>query len=416
MDTLAPEINDSLKIDVDAADVPMADEVVDDDGSTIPLGPGEFPGLRKPFRSLWWLFHVLLGIGFLLPLMAGLAAIPGLSLLALGVMLAAQAQVAQSGRLRDGFPLLPISTRIGTIGFMIGLFLIPIIMASSIAGGQQVVTQLSGVSQNGFSTLTVVLQVIISVHLLLAIANGGSFACFLRPIRNIRRLLKRVRSNDFAPAVNLWTERLATISQPWHHFLLAVKAVIGALCWLTIPTVLLGMSSTSPHENPGFPGILSFVGGVLMIPVAAWLPLLQVHQATTGRFKAIFEVRVVREIICRVPVRWAIATILLYALAIPLYLSKVVLPPADAYWLFTPLFILVIYPTRLLIGWVYGTGIHKEHRASRLIRWPAKVFMVPLLGLYGLILFAVPLISEAGPKAMFENHAFLLPVPSGDFE
>ena len=416
MDTLAPEINDSLKNDVDDADVPIADEVIDDDDSTIPLGPGDFPGIRKPFRSLSWLFHVFLGIGFLLPLLAGLAAIPGLSLLALGVMLAAQAQVAQSGRLRDGFPLLPVSTRIGTIGFMIGLFLVPIVMASSVAGGQQVVAQLSGVSQNGFRALTKVLQVIIFAHLLLAIANGGSFTCFLRPIRNIRQLLKRIRSNDFAPTVNLWTERLATISQPWHHFLLAVKAVVGALCWLTIPTVLLGMSSTSPHENPGLPGFLSFVGGALMIPVAAWLPLLQVHQATTGRFKAIFEVRVVREIICRVPIRWAIATVLLYALAVPLYLSKVVLPPADAYWLFTPLFILVIYPTRLLIGWVYGTGIHREHRAPRLIRWPTKVFMLPLLGLYSLILFAVPLISEAGPKAMFENHAFLLPVPSGDFE
>ncbi|MCP4510636.1 MAG: hypothetical protein GY826_30040, partial [Fuerstiella sp.] len=161
MDTLAPEINNSLKIDVDDADVPMADESVDDDGSTIPLGPGEFPGIRKPFRSLWWLSHVLLGIGFLLPLMAGLAAIPGLSLLALGVMLAAQAQGAKSGRLRDGFPLLPVSTRIGTIGFMTGLFLVPIIMASSVAGAQQVISQLSGISQNGFSVLTLVLQVIV---------------------------------------------------------------------------------------------------------------------------------------------------------------------------------------------------------------------------------------------------------------
>ena len=176
------------------------------------------------------------------------------------------------------------------------------------------VSQLSGISSSGLSTVTLILQVVIFLHLLLAIANGGSFACFLRPIRNIRQLRKRVRSGEFSPAVNLWTERLATISQPWHHFVLAIKAVGGALCWLTIPTVLLGMSSTSPHEDPGLPGFLSFVGGALMIPVAAWLPLLQVHQATTGRFRAIFEVRVVREIISRVPIRWAIATILLYAL------------------------------------------------------------------------------------------------------
>ncbi|MDG1896195.1 MAG: hypothetical protein P8J37_14930 [Fuerstiella sp.] len=422
MDTFSPEINDAestdgtLTTDVQRSDVPIMEQDVDNDDLTIPLGPGVFPGIRKPFRSLWWLFHVLLGVGFLLPLLAGLAAIPGFSLLSLGVMLAAQTQVARSGRLRDGFPLLPVATRIGTIGLMVLLFLAPIIMVSSVAGGQRVVSQLSGIPSSSLSAVTLVLQIVIFSHLMLAIANGGSFTCFLRPIRNIRQLRKRLRSGEFPPAVNLWTDRLTAIFQPWHHFVLAMKAVGGALCWLTIPTVLLGMSSTSPHENPGLPGFLSFVGGALMIPVAAWLPLLQVHQATTGRFKAIFEVRVVREIICRVPIRWAIATVLLYALAIPLYLSKVVLPPADAYWLFTPLFILVIYPTRLLIGWVYGMGVKKEQRAARLVRWPTKVFMVPLLGLYSLILFAVPLISEAGPKAMFENHAFLLPVPSGDFE
>ena len=106
---------------------------------------------------------------------------------------------------------------------------------------------------------------------------------------------------------------------------------------------------------------------------------------------------------------------MLYGMAIPLYLSKIIVPPADALWLFTPLFVIVIYPTRLLMGWVYGSGLRKEQRATRLIRWPTKVFMAPALGFYSLILFFVPLISEAGPRAMFENHAFLLPVPSGQF-
>ncbi len=384
--------------------------------SDIPLGPGAFPGFRKPFRSLWWLFSVLLGLGFLLPLMAGLAAIPVVSLVSLGMMLDAESQVARSGRFRDGFPLLPISTRVGTIGFMVFLFLIPIMMLSSIAGSQEIVKQLSGLPPGRLNNLKIVLQFVIFSHLLLAISNGGSFACFLRPIRNIRNLIRRLRSGEYFTAMNLWTDRLLQIFRPWHHFYIAVSGALGALCWLVIPTALLGAASTSPHQNPAPTALLSLLGGLLLIPVAAWLPLLQCHQATTGRFKAIFEVRVVREIICRVPIRWAIATILLYGLAVPLYLSKVVLPPADAYWLFTPLFILVIYPTRILMGWVYGQGIRKEQRAARLIRWPAKVFMIPLLGLYGLILFAVPLISEAGPRAMYENHAFLLPVPSGQFE
>ena len=80
------------------------------------IGPGRYPGLRRPIRTLWWLIQVLLGVGFLLPLLAGLAAIPGLSFVALGMMLEAQASVGKTGRLRDGFPLLAISTRVATIG------------------------------------------------------------------------------------------------------------------------------------------------------------------------------------------------------------------------------------------------------------------------------------------------------------
>lgn len=382
--------------------------------STVALGPGAFPGVRKPFRSIWWLFRVLLGIAFLLPLLAGLAAFPVLNVVSLGMLLDAESQVARTGRLRDGFPLLPFSSRIGTIGLMVLLFLIPIMMISSLSNSQEIIKQLSGLPPGGLHRVKVFLQVLIFGHLLLAIANGGSFSCFLRPIKNLRTLTRKIRSGQYSSEMNVWSEEVLRLFKPWQHFKLAIKGAVGALCWLVIPTLLLGVSSTRPYQEPGLPALASFLGGALLIPVAAWLPLLQCHQATTGRFKAIFEVRVVREIICRVPIRWAIATILLYALAVPLYLSKVVVPPADAFWLFTPLFIIVIYPTRLIMGWVYGSGMQKQDRSARLIRWPAKVFMVPLLGVYALILFAVPLVNEAGPKAMFQNHAFLLPGPANN--
>lgn len=427
--------------------------------SKAPLGPGLFPGIRHPLRSLFWLIQVLLGIGFLLPLLAGLAAIPGLSLLSLGMMLDAEAEVGRSGRLRKGFPLLAVSTRVGTIGLMVLLCLLPVFGASLVAGGQETVSRLSGLSQNGWRIGTVVIQIIVFCFLLLAIASGGSFGRFFWPLRkratfrigvlvavitlialilggvnpaipllyailwmigvvcrNGKDLYTWIRSGEYKVAVEYWAEELLDIFRPWYHFKLAVKGAVGALCWLVLPTLLLSSASGSPHENPGPTALLSVLGGILLIPVAAWLPLLQCHQAATGRFGAIFDVAAAREIICRVPIRWAVATILLYGLAVPLYLSKVVSFPVDALWLFTPLFILVIYPTRILMGWVYGTGLRKRQRVTRMIRWPTKVFMIPLLGLYGLILFVLPLISEAGPRAMFENHAFLLPVPSGEQE
>lgn len=424
------------------------------------LGPSSFPGVRRPFRSLWWALQVVIGIGFLVPLLAGLAALPGLNLISLGMLLNAERQVGNSGRLRDGFPLLPISARLGTIGIMIGLGLIPIFMLASLEQSYAIIRELSQRPQAAIGTMKIVVQIAIFVFLLLAVGNGGSVKSFFWPVRSgSRRLVKVFTTLSFVGPVLLailsgqggvvvfilpllmlgaavqnaieirqaikhglywnsidhYATEIFDVLQPWEHLKIAFKGAVGALCWLVIPTLLLGVASSRPYQDQGLPALASFLGGALLIPVAAWLPLLQCHQATTGRFASIFEVKIARDIIRRVPIRWAVATFLLYALAVPLYLSKVVVPPADAYWLFTPLFIIVIYPTRLLIGWVYGIGIQQRHRRSRLVRWPAKVFMIPLLGLYSLILFAVPLISEKGPRAMIENHAFLLPAPSGEF-
>lgn len=431
----------------------------DPDSTHQPLGPGPFPGIRKPARSLWWLFQVLLGIAFLLPLLATLAAIPGANLLSLGMMIDAEASVGRTGRFRDGFPLLAISSRVGLIGLMTALLLLPVFGAASVAEGQQIVSQAAGIQASGWYVGTIVLQVVVLVVLLLAIANGGSFLSFFWPLksqptvrsslgvglgllailltaainpavpllllilwmlkvnyRNFKRLRAGLASKEYVAAVNYWSGRFLEVFRPWHHFSIAVKAVIGALIWLVIPTLLLGFASSSPHQSDGPAVLVTLLGGILMIPVAAWLPLLQCHQAAEERFSAIFEVRYVRQIIARVPIRWAIATILMYGLAVPLYLSKVVLPPADAFWLLTPLFIVVIFPTRILMGWVYGTGAKKVELASPVIRFPTKLFMIPLLGLYSAILFLLPLTSEAGPRAMLENHAFLLPVPSGQIQ
>lgn len=377
----------------------------------VPLGPGSFPGFRKPFRSLWWLFRVLIGLGFLIPLLALFAALPGLNIISLGMLLDAEAQVGKTGRFRDGFPLLPLSTRVGTIGLMVMIFLSPIILLSTLADSQNIIRQISGLTPGRLRTVTSIVQVLTFVHLSLAIANGGSFWRFFRPISNIRRLISGLQSGTFVRGVNCWSDRILALFKPMEHLKMAVYAGIGAICWLAIPTLLLGTASTRPYQEPGGAVAVSLIGGALLIPVAAWLPLLQCHQAATGRFKAIFEIGTARRIISRAPIRWAISTILLYGLAVPLYLSKIVVPPADAFWLFTPLFIIIIYPTRLLMGWVYGTGMKATSKSSLLIRWPTKVFMIPMLGLYSLILFAVPLISESGPRAMFENHAFLLPAP-----
>lgn len=377
------------------------------------IGPGDFPGWRRFPSAVLWVIQTGIGLGFLFFLLAGLAAIPVLNFIAFGMLLDAEAKVGRSGRFRAGFPLLEYSTRVGMIVLMVGLAISPVLLTTSIVNSQDVVRQLSGLPPGGMRAFKVFLQIAMFTHLMLAIANGGSFWSFLRPIRNLRRFIKRLRSGEFVAAVNVWSERFLAVFKPLQHFKLAIYAVVGALCWLIIPMTLLSTATLNPRqEGPTILALLvSLLGGLLVIPVVAWLPLLQCHQAATGRFTAIFDIRVAREIIARVPMRWVLSTFLLFGLAVPLYASKVVIPPADAYWLLTPLFIATIYPTRLLIGWTYGTGLQKEERQYFFLRWPFKIVMFGLLAVYSLILFAIPMISESGFRGLLDNHAFLLPIP-----
>ncbi|MEI6540435.1 MAG: hypothetical protein WCO86_13075, partial [Planctomycetota bacterium] len=86
-------------------------------------------------------------------------------------------------------------------------------------------------------------------------------------------------------------------------------AFVGAVLWLFIPTGLLVAYSAPGRTSPFF-GLLSLLGGVLLIPLAAWLPQLQVHQAVTGKFGAIFSVRAARRVIRSTPLCWMLTTVL----------------------------------------------------------------------------------------------------------
>ena len=68
----------------------------------------------------------LFGLASLLLLLAVIAAIPIVNFIALGYLLEAEGRVGRSGRLRDGFPLLGLAPRLGTIALGIYLWLIPL--------------------------------------------------------------------------------------------------------------------------------------------------------------------------------------------------------------------------------------------------------------------------------------------------
>ncbi len=373
------------------------------------LGPGPFPGLRRPFKSLWWCLHTGFGALCIVLALAVLAAIPGLNILTLGYLVEPQRRVAMSGRLRDGFPLLILAPRLGIMLLCTLLFQLPLRFQATRVSDAMV---LPGPAHDRTQTLAAVLlamQWLIGIHLVLAVLNGSTPGCYFRPVRNLRRGLRLLFTADGRRELAAGIDLVHSILQPLQHFLAGLRAFLGAVLWLIIPTSLLVAYAPPDRAKPIF-GLLAAIGVVLMIPVVAWLPFLQVQQIVTGRFKAVLELREVRRRIRSAPISWMFSTTLLCLMTLPLYLGKVRLPPADALLILTPVFIVLIYPARLAVAWAWHRGGRPQPA-----RWPlhvaARLIMAPVLAIYAIFLLLTPAISELGRNAPFENQAFLGPAP-----
>lgn len=379
-------------------------------GPATGIGPGPFPGIRRPFASLWWCIEILFGTASLVAILAILAAIPGLNILTLGYLVEPQKRVATSGRLRDGFPLMTFAPRLGIIMFFGLLMMIPLRIMATRVSDAIVILGANDPRTLQMMTVLTVMKWIIGTHLLLAIAYGGTIGSFLRPFRNVKWILKATFTSTGRGELSAHIDQLLSVIRPFHHFWLGLKAFIGAVLWLAIPSGML-VAVTNPEQDNPVLGVISFLGVLLMIPVMAWLPLLQVHQAVEGRFVSVFSIRAARKIIARVPLRWMLATVVLYALTFPLYLAKIRLLPGDAMLVITPFFIILTYPTRLFMAWVYHRGQRRPDPSHFLWRWLIKLTMIPALGAYCFFLFLTPFVSELGRSAPLENQAFLGPVP-----
>ena len=374
------------------------------------MGPGRFPGIWKPIRSVLWFIHVAFGTGCLVMVLAILAAIPGLNILTLGYLIDPQKRVAESGRLRDGFPLMALAPRLGVIVFFSILLLAVIRFQAVRVSDAAVILGATHPRVVQMQTFLQVMQTIIAVHLMLAIARGGTVTCFLRPFKNVIWFLRKIFSRNGREEMSAGTEQVLRLVRPVHHFWIGLKAFFGAVLWLLIPAGLLVAYSAPGRTAPIF-GVLSLLGVMLMIPIAAWLPQLQVHQAVTGKFSSIFSVRAARRVIRNTPLCWMLTTVLMYAMTFPLYLTKIKLLPADALLVLTPFFIILTYPARVLVAWAYHRGMNQTQPAGKPYRWTIKLIMLPLLAGYAGFLFLTPFISELGKAAPLENQAFLSPVP-----
>ncbi len=414
----------SKSVGSDAAEVPdlvieISDSLVDDspsqqlaesDTASKPISSAEMERIpipwRHPFQATAWLARAGLGIVSLVLVLALLAAVPIVNFVVLGYLLEAEGRVARTGRLRQAFPLLGRAPQIGSIVLGVWIWILPLRLLADMTIDARLIDPTSE-STKFLATVTRGFAVVVAIHLLLALARGGGFWTFLRPIKNIRWMIARLREGDYLDRAASAIRAFVADLRLHHHFSLGIRGFIVAFIWLVLPTALFAAAD----KTEGGPFLVTVIGGLWLFAVFCWLPFLQARYAAEDRFRAGFELRTIRQLSGRAPFSWLLAVVLVYLLALPLYLLKIALVPNDAMWFITLVFLMSMFPARIVTGWAYSRAARTEHPARFVWRLSARILMVPLVGLYVFLLFFTQFIGEHGKRVLFEHHAFMLPVP-----
>lgn len=386
---------------VDVLDRPSPGEPGSDRRSFVPAR-----AVGKVVRPAWhglasageWLFGaVALVIG-----LAILAAIPIVQFLSLGYLLEAAGRVARTGRLRDGLIGFRRSARVGGLVAGCWLTLLPLRLVASLARSAELIDPGGDVGRR-WRTALLVLTVLLGTHLIAACARGGRLRNFLWPFGNPPWLIRRLwRGGFFAECRDAIWDFVASLRLPY-YFRLGFLGFLGTLAWLVVPVTLIAAGRTVP--------LLGFLGALALGIVAPALPFLQARYAAEGRFRALFERRAVRDRFRRAPWAFAAALFATLAAAVPLYLLKIEMVPREAAWLPSLLFVIFLYPARLLAGWAYARSGRRDLPRHWVFRGSGRLWMVPTAGFYVLIVFLAQYTSWGGLGSLYEQHAFLLPVP-----
>ena len=287
--------------------------------------------------------------------------------------------------------------------YVIGVWLLTLVPRLVVSLRQDALLVDPGAAQaKALAVMTVLLSLGVGWVSLVALSRGGQIQHFFRPIRATRRMVADLREAGWLDRTKERVTRFVAPLQPLQTFSLGLRAYLGAMVWLVLPTTLLAV---------GRKGGLAVLGGLLLVIVVLHLPFLQMHFAVHGNLRQMFDVRAVREGYRRAPVAYFVALLSTLLLAIPLYLLKVELVPRDALWLPAAVFVLTIFPTKLLTAWAYHRGGKRREPAHPLVVWGMRPPMVAVAALYAFAVFLSQFTGWHGILGLYEHHAFLLPVP-----
>jgi hypothetical protein len=333
-----------------------------------------------------------------------LSVIPVLNFLALGYLVAASGRVAATGRFRDGLPGIRKASVIGRVIAGAWLVFLPIRFVSGLWKDAELVAPGGGPSR-GWHVALICLVALGSAQVVWACLRGGRPWHFLwpAPVRFLRWLPEPGKFHAIRDGVAGY---LASLRLPF-YFWLGARAFAGTLLWLLVPVGILMVSLRMAPEKGG--ALVMLLGAVLLMVVALHLPFLQARFAREDRFGAIFEVKEARRLFGRAPLAFWFALLVTFLLSVPLYLLKVELPPSEIAWLPALLFVVLMLPARLLVGWALGRALRREELRHWFWRWTSRIILVPVVAFYVLVVYLAQYISWDGSISLFQQHAFLLP-------
>ena len=367
---------------------------------TVTAAPPPWPVVVRCMAAVYLMMEWLVGIATLAVGLAVLAAIPILNFLSLGYLLESSARVARTGRLRDGFIGVRFAARLGAIVVLSFLGMLPGWIVADFARSAEIIDPGGKVAeawQLGWLVLTVL--------------TGLAFVFFATVGMVVWLAIRGVRGGFYTAARDAVWDSFVSL-RLLHYFWLGLRGFVAAVAWLALPITLLVVSRFGHSVGAS---LLGFIGAFLLVLILPYLPFLQLRLATTNRFRGAFEVLAVRRDYRRAPWAFTFAFVVTLLSALPLYLLKIQIVPREAAWLPALVFIMFIFPARLLTGWAMGRANRLAARRPTprhwFFRWTGRLPLLPAAAFYVLIVFFTQYTSWNGVWDLYLQHAFLVPFP-----
>src|SRR5262249_1079035 len=123
------------------------------------------------------------------------------------------------------------------------------------------------------------------------------------------------------------------------------------------------------------------------------------------------ELRPVRHEFRRAPIAFLFALTFQLLAAVPLYLLKIEAIPRELVFLEAMVFLAFIFPARLFVGWAYSRPVRRDRPRHWALRWTCRLLVLPVAAAYVFVVFTSQHVGWHGISSLYEQHAFLLPVP-----